>query len=261
MNIPRGEAVHNLKLLTMPEPSLENENSVLMQRLAQVVDRVNVAEKRFQRKPGSVLILPVSKTRPPEDIAQIAKSGFTAFGESYLQEAEKKIAELANLNLQWHFIGPIQSNKTQLIANLFQWVHSIDREKILQRLNDQRPDHLPPLNICLQVNISGEATKSGLSPEETIELASRTLEFPRLTLRGIMAIPAPTEDFERQRQIFRQVHELFTHIKGILAESAPCMDTLSMGMSNDLEAAIAEGSTIVRIGTDIFGPRFKTPDH
>lgn len=242
-------------LMTMPELPLENINSALTKRLMQVVDRVNSAEKRFNRKPGSVLILPVSKTRPPEDIAQVAKSGFDAFGESYLQEAEKKISQLASLHLQWHFIGPIQSNKTQLIANLFHWVHSVDREKILRRLNDQRPDHLPPLNICLQVNISGEATKSGISPDEVTDLASRVLEFPRLRLRGIMAIPAPSEDFEKQRQVFRQVNAIFTHLQTTLANTEALVDTLSMGMSRDLEAAIAEGSTLVRIGTDIFGPR------
>jgi hypothetical protein len=220
-----------------------------------VVERVKSAERRYQREPGSVLILPVSKTHSSQDIAQVAKAGFHAFGESYLQEAEIKISELAGLPIQWHFIGPIQSNKTQPIARLFHWVHSIDREKILSRLNDQRPENLPPLNVCLQVNVSGERTKSGISAEEVPELASCVLELPRLKLRGIMAIPAPSNDFESQRQVFRRVNQIFTRLQSELGNKNALIDTLSMGMSGDLEAAIAEGSTLVRIGTDIFGPR------
>lgn len=239
----------------MPEVSIDDHNSALRARLQRVIQRVQDAEIRFNRQPGSVLILPVSKTRPPEDIAQVARAGFSAFGESYLQEAEQKILTLAPFNLQWHFIGPIQSNKTQLIARLFHWVHSIEREKIARRLNDQRPDHLPPLNICLQVNISGEKSKSGVPPEAISDLAARILELPHLCLRGIMAIPAPTSDFEQQRQVFHEVNSIFTMLQTNLGDKAPSLDTLSMGMSNDLEAAIAEGSTLVRVGTDIFGPR------
>lgn len=234
---------------------IDDHNSALSLRLQHVVQRVHNAELRFGRTPGSVLILPVSKTRPPEDIAQVAHAGFNAFGESYIQEAEHKITELASLDLQWHFIGPIQSNKTQSIARLFQWVHSVDREKIARRLNDQRPDNLPPLNICLQVNISGESSKSGLPPGAVTDLAARIIDFPRLNFRGIMAIPAPGNDFEQQRQTFRKVSNIFTALNKEMAKSAIQLDTLSMGMSNDLEAAIAEGATLVRIGTDIFGPR------
>jgi pyridoxal phosphate enzyme (YggS family) len=179
----------------------------------------------------------------------------TAFGENYLQEAQDKIAELSSMGFQWHFIGPIQSNKTQTIATLFHWVHSVDREKIARRLNDQRPENLPPLNICLQVNISGEKSKSGVQPSALPALAANIAGLPRLRLRGLMAIPAPDIDFERQRKAFKAVHEMFDFLKSELGSPGGAMDTLSMGMSNDLEAAIAEGSTMVRIGTDIFGPR------
>lgn len=240
----------------MPDTAGE-QDSALLQRVHHVVERVRAAEKQFGRKPGSVMILPVSKTYPSQDIAQLAKNGFNAFGESYLQEAEQKIQELANMNLRWHFIGPIQSNKTQLITKLFHWVHSVDREKIIQRLNDQRPADLPPLNICLQVNISGEESKSGVSPTQVIELARKATHYPRLRLRGLMAIPAPGKNFEVQRQAFHAVYDIFMAIKSDPDISVADWDTLSMGMSNDLEAAIAEGATIVRIGTDIFGPRIK----
>ena len=238
----------------MPDTS-NHHNIDLTTRLEQVVARVRIAEQRFGRNPGSVQILPVSKTRLAGDISQIALAGFTAFGESYLQEAQEKIAELTNMGLQWHFIGPIQSNKTQAIANLFDWVQSIDREKIARRLNEQRPDNLPPLNICLQVNISGEKSKSGAQSSALFELASSVVKFPSLRLRGLMAIPAPDTNFEQQRLAFKAVHEAFDSLKTELGDAGVSMDTLSMGMSNDLEAAIAEGSTMVRVGTDIFGPR------
>jgi pyridoxal phosphate enzyme (YggS family) len=238
----------------MPDTS-DNHDSALLQRVKHVVERVRAAERQYGRRPGSVMILPVSKTRPPSDIEKIATAGFTAFGESYLQEAEKKIAKLASLDLQWHFIGPIQSNKTALIARLFHWVHSIDREKVAQRLNDQRPPDLPALNVCLQVNISGEDSKSGISPTRISELASRFVAYPRLRLRGLMAIPARSHDFATQRQAFHAVHEIFNALKSDPQISGTDWDTLSMGMSDDLEAAISEGATIVRIGTDIFGQR------
>ncbi len=242
------------------------DNVDIATRLQEIVLRVKAAEKRFGRKSGSVQILPVSKTRPPEDIAQVARAGFTDFGESYLQEAQGKITSLSetrasNLGLQWHFIGPIQSNKTQAIASLFHWVHSVDRGKIARRLNEQRPNNLPPLNICLQVNISGEKSKSGVQPSALFELASGIMELPRLRLRGLMAIPAPDTDFEKQRDAFRAVHEVFDSLNTKLGGAEKVMDTLSMGMSNDLEAAIAEGSTLVRIGTDIFGPRKNFTEH
>jgi pyridoxal phosphate enzyme (YggS family) len=233
----------------------KRHNVDLAVRLEQVVKRVREAEQRFGRDPGSVQILPVSKTRPPRDIS------FTAFGENYLQEAQAKIAELTDLGLQWHFIGPIQSNKTQTIASLFNWVHSVDREKIARRLNDQRPQNLPRLNICLQVNVSGEKSKSGVQPSALFELASCIVDLPRLCLRGLMVIPAPVTDFGQQRQTFKAVHEIFDALKMELGNPEGMMDTLSMGMSNDLEAAIAEGSTMVRIGTDIFGPRDTSAKH
>jgi len=238
----------------MPDTS-NNLNIDPTAQLEQVVARVREAEQQYGRPSDSVQILPVSKTRSPEDITRIAEAGFTEFGESYLQEAQQKIAALAELGLHWHFIGPIQSNKTQEIAHIFSWVHSVDREKVARRLNDQRPENLPPLNICLQVNISGEKTKSGIEPSALYELASSTVHLPRLRLRGLMAIPAPGKNFEQQRQAFGAVRETFDSLKAELGNTAVTMDTLSMGMSNDLEAAIAEGSTIVRIGTDIFGPR------
>jgi pyridoxal phosphate enzyme (YggS family) len=242
----------------MPDTS-NCHNIDLTAQLEQVVTRVREAEQCFGREPGSVQILPVSKTRPSDDISKIALAGFTAFGESYLQEAQKKITELSNLGLQWHFIGPIQSNKTQTIAGLFDWVQSVDREKIARRLNEQRPENLQPLNICLQVNISGEISKSGVQPSALFELASSMAKFPRLRLRGLMAIPAPDTNFEQQRLAFKAVHEAFDSLKSELGDTGVSMDTLSMGMSNDLEAAIAEGSTMVRIGTDIFGPRSTSP--
>ncbi|WP_455198662.1 YggS family pyridoxal phosphate-dependent enzyme [Kaarinaea lacus] len=234
---------------------IDHHNPDLSSRLQKVIQRVKDAEQHFGRPPGSVLVLPVSKTRSAGEIKQVADAGFTAFGESYLQEAEKKISELASLGLQWHFIGPVQSNKTQQIARLFDWIHSIDREKIARRLDDQRPKELPPLNVCIQVNISEEVSKSGVSPDAVDELAVRICELPRLQLRGIMAIPAPAHDLEQQRQVFREVHTLYSKLQARLGSKAPNMDTLSMGMSADLEAAIAEGSTLVRIGTAIFGPR------
>ena len=238
----------------MPESS-GNHKIDLNKRLQQVIQRIREAEVRFGRQPGSVQLLPVSKNQSAEDIATLNQAGMLAFGESYVQEAVDKITSLANLGLQWHFIGPIQSNKTQLIAQYFDWVHSIDREKIARRLNDQRPENLAPLNICLQVNISEEASKSGVQPSALTDLAAQVRELPRLRLRGLMAIPAPSSNFEQQRRAFHAVTELLRSLQGGWNNSESELDTLSMGMSGDLEAAIAEGSTIVRVGTDIFGAR------
>lgn len=232
-----------------------NERGLLEERLQKVVLRVREAEKRYRRSEGEVQILPVSKTWPVEDIIRAARAGMSAFGESYLQEAEEKISALADLALEWHFIGPIQSNKTQTIASLFQWVHSVDREKIARRLNDQRPAGLPPLNICLQLNVSGEASKSGVSAEALPALAEQIMSLPRLRLRGLMAIPEPNDDFELQRASFRPVREAFAALKVALQANEVNLDTLSMGMSGDMEAAIAEGATMVRVGTGIFGLR------
>lgn len=241
----------------------------LEQRLRNVEDRVRAAERQFGREPGSVHILPVSKTRPAEEIAAVADLAVAgtgqAFGENYLQEAVDKIDALAGRDLHWHFIGPIQSNKTALIAQKFDWVHSVDRMKIAQRLNDQRPPELPALNICLQVNVSGEASKSGVALGELPALAEKVAQLPRLQLRGLMAIPAASIDPEVQRAAFHEVREAFNRLnKSQDIEGRPGVwqhwDTLSMGMSGDLEMAIAEGATIVRIGTDIFGPRLLRPE-
>ncbi len=240
----------------------------LEQRLRDVEARVRAAESEFGREPGSVQILPVSKTRPAEDIAAVADLAAKlvttgmgqSFGENYLQEATEKMAALAGRDLRWHFIGPIQSNKTALIAQQFDWVHSVDRLKIAQRLNDQRPAGLAPLNICLQVNVSEEASKSGITLNELPALAEKVAQLPRLQLRGLMAIPAASADSAVQRAAFHEVREAFNLLnKPQDKERRPgawqYWDTLSMGMSGDLEMAIAEGASIVRIGTDIFGPR------
>jgi len=225
--------------------------SRIADNLAHLHERIQQAEQRYQRLPGSVQLLAVSKTRPAEEILTAAASGQHHFGENYLQEAVEKITSLTEHDLYWHFIGPIQSNKTRLIATHFHWVHSVDRLKIARRLSDQRPSHLPPLNICLQVNISSEASKSGLSPSELPDAARQIAGLPNLHLRGLMAIPQRTSCFEQQRRPFHQLHQALQSLNSEGIE----LDTLSMGMSADMEAAIAEGATIVRIGTDIFGPR------
>ena len=196
-------------------------------------------------------LVAVSKTHPPEAIRAAAAAGQRDFGENYVQEAQAKMQALADLPLAWHFIGPIQSNKTRAIAETFQWVHSVDREKVAARLSDARPANLPPLNVCIEVNVSGEATKSGVAPEALAALAKRVAALPRLALRGLMAIPEPTPDAELQRKRFREVRVL----KDKLAGEGIALDTLSMGMSADLEAAVAEGATMVRVGTAIFGER------
>jgi pyridoxal phosphate enzyme (YggS family) len=220
-------------------------------RLLQVQKRIEQTARSCGREPGSVQLLAVSKTRPADDIRQAHAAGQRAFGENYLQDALPKIAELADLDLEWHFIGAIQSNKTRDIAQHFDWVHTVERDKIARRLNDQRPEGAPPLNICLQVNISREESKAGVSPEEVLPLARAVSELPNLRLRGLMAIPAASHDVEAQCAAFRALRECQQQL---VAEGFE-LDTLSMGMSDDLEAAIAEGSTIVRIGTAIFGVR------
>ncbi len=225
--------------------------SRIADNLANLRKRIRQAEQRYQRPPDSVQLLAVSKTRPAEDVLAAAACGQRHFGENYLQEAVEKITSLAEHNLYWHFIGPVQSNKTRLIAAHFHWVHSVDRPKIAQRLSDQRPTHLPPLNICLQINISNEASKSGLSLSTLPEVARQITELPNLHLRGLMAIPQRSSGFEQQRRPFHRLHQA---LQSLNSEGIK-LDTLSMGMSADMEAAIAEGATIVRIGTDIFGPR------
>jgi pyridoxal phosphate enzyme (YggS family) len=207
------------------------------------------------REPASVQLLAVSKTRPAADLREAWQAGQRAFGENYLQEALDKMAELDDLpDLEWHFIGPIQSNKTRQIASSFQWVHSVDRLKIARRLSEQREESLPPLNICIQVNIDQETSKSGCLPDDVAELAASITELPGLTLRGLMAIPDPRATNEERRGSFLRMGNLLEKCRSQLPD-ASSLDTLSMGMSGDLEAAIEEGATIVRVGTDIFGKR------
>ncbi len=219
--------------------------------LQAVRDRVAAAALTAGRDPDSVRLLAVSKTWPAECVREAARAGQTAFGENYVQEGVAKIAALADLPLEWHFIGPLQSNKTRPVAAHFHWVHSIDRAKLAHRLSEQRDPHLPPLQVCIQVNVSGEATKSGVAPGEVAALAEAVAGLPRLRLRGLMCIPEPEQDTARLRARFAQLRELRDALNG----RGFALDTLSMGMSHDLEAAIAEGATMVRVGTAIFGTR------
>ena len=216
-------------------------------------ERVNKACLDAGRQPEELSVMAVSKTRSATEIAAAVAMGLTHIGENYLQEALEKQQQLREQTICWHFIGPIQSNKTRAIAEHFDWVHSVDRLKIIQRLAEQRPASLPPLNICLQVNISAEASKAGASPEELPELAKAVLAQPRLHLRGLMAIPEASGQRQVQAAACARLRVLLQQLRSEL--SAPALDTLSMGMSGDLEAAVAEGSTLLRIGTDIFGPR------
>ncbi|WP_303785870.1 YggS family pyridoxal phosphate-dependent enzyme [Azovibrio restrictus] len=231
--------------------------SVIQANLQAVRHAVEMAARRAGRDPGGIRLLAVSKTRPAEDVCVAALAGQRDFGENYVQEGVAKIAAVARLlpaghpSLVWHFIGPLQSNKTRLVAEHFDWVHSVDRLKVAQRLSDQRPVHLPPLQVCVQVNVSGEASKSGCAPEEAAALCRAVAALPRLRLRGLMAIPAPADDFEAQCQPLRRLRLL----QADLVAQGLVLDTLSMGMSHDLEAAIFEGSTLVRVGTAIFGAR------
>ncbi|CAI8881532.1 PLP homeostasis protein [Methylococcus capsulatus] len=221
----------------------------LQENLQAVRQRIRGAEQACGRPEDSVRLVAVSKTQPAAVLRAAYDLGQREFGENYLQEAMEKQDLLADLDIVWHFIGPIQSNKTRLLAERFDWVHSIDRLKIAQRLNDQRPPGRAPLNVCIQVNIGGEPTKSGVTPAAVAELAQAVAALPRLRLRGLMAIPAPTADEREQRAAFRRLREL---LEGL---GMPGLDTLSMGMSDDLEAAVAEGTTLVRVGTAIFGRR------
>jgi len=225
--------------------------ATIEQKFNKVLNRISKAAMDAQRDPGSITLMAVSKTKPPQDIILAYQAGARHFGENYLQEAQHKIAALNALPITWHFIGPIQSNKTRPIAELFDWVHSVDRLKVAQRLSDQRPHELNPLKICLQVNVSNEPTKSGVALHEAEALALAIDALPNIVLRGLMAIPEPSDEFEAQQSAFLKVRDLFEQIQCHI----PHIDTLSMGMSQDLEAAIAEGATIVRIGTDIFGAR------
>jgi pyridoxal phosphate enzyme (YggS family) len=238
--------------------SVTQDRNRLLKMLALLDSQILAAEQMAGRPAHSVQLMAVSKTRSVEEIAAVLASGIQDFGENYLQEALPKIRALTNYNIRWHFIGAIQSNKTRLIAENFAWVHSLSEQKIAERLNGQRPTDLPPLNVCIEVNLGGEKRKAGLiitSPPslspELIQLATAIQKLPHLKLRGLMAIPTFTEDLQVQRAQFRVLHQVYD----CLNQKGFKLDTLSMGMSNDFVAAIMEGSTIIRLGTAIFGPR------
>lgn len=225
----------------------------IAQHLQLVQNRIAKAASESSRPVGDIGLLAVSKTKPIADIEQAYAAGQRQFGENYVQEAIEKIPQLTHKcpDICWHFIGPLQSNKSRLVAEHFDWVQTVDRLKIAQRLSEQRPAHLPPLNICLQVNVSGEANKSGMAPAETAALAASVADLPGLRLRGLMAIPEHTDDLARLGHQFLELKQLFDK----MAEKYPDVDTLSVGMSEDLELAVACGSTLVRVGTAIFGTR------
>jgi pyridoxal phosphate enzyme (YggS family) len=223
----------------------------LSTNITKLLRRVRRSAEKSQYRNSDILVVAVSKTRPAPDIRAAHTCGLIHFGENYVQEALQKMSELEDLHLVWHFIGPIQSNNTTPIAQHFDWVHSVDREKIARRLSEQRPPNLPPLQVCLQVNISGEDSKSGVDIEDLPQLARTVLALPHLKLRGLMAVPAANATPGQQRTAFSAMRESLAGLR----ELGPDIDALSMGMSADMEAAIAEGATIVRIGTAIFGPR------
>jgi hypothetical protein len=225
--------------------------SVLAENLQRVQARIQAACQAASRDPASVRLLAVSKTFSAEDVRQVHAAGQTAFGENYIQEGVDKIQALSDLGLEWHCIGPIQSNKTRLVAEHFDWVHSLDRLKIAERLSTQRPAGLPPLQVCIQVNIDGGANKSGVLPAETLALAQAVAALPNLQLRGIMTIPEPYDEPAHTCAVHAQAHALWSQLKA----KGLMLDTLSMGMTADLEAAVQEGSTLVRVGTAIFGRR------
>ena len=225
--------------------------SAISDKLQAVRDRIARAAQAAGRDSAEVALLAVSKTWPLASVLDAAAAGQTAFGENYVQEGVDKALATVDRNLEWHFIGPLQSNKTRPVAEHFAWVHSVDRLKIAERLSAQRPESLPPLQVCVQVNVSGEASKSGCRPDETLALCRAVAALPNLKLRGLMAIPEPADDEAAQRAPFRRLRELRD---AVVAAGVP-LDTLSIGMSHDLEAAVAEGATIVRIGTAIFGER------
>jgi pyridoxal phosphate enzyme (YggS family) len=222
---------------------------MIHRRLKKILAQIRQAEIAYLRRSESVLLLAVSKTKTAEDIAVAYQVGQRHFGESYCQEALKKQRELGAYDITWHFIGPVQSNKTKALATHFAWVHSVDNFKIAKRLSEQRPGTLPPLNICLQVNISGEQSKSGITLNELPQLCKLVAVLPNIKLRGVMAIPMPKEDFELQRLPYKTLYQAVAKVDNLK------LDTYSFGMSGDLNAAIAEGATIVRIGTALFGAR------
>ena len=221
------------------------------QALNRVLEKIARAERKFDRPPQAVRLVAVSKTRSVDEIRAAARLGQQDFGENYAQEALDKIGRLRDYGLCWHFIGPIQSNKTGIIGRYFDWVHSIDRSRIARRLSTARPDALPALNVCIQVNISGEASKSGVETDQVLALAELISALPGLQLRGLMTMPVQSNDFAQQRQAFRLLQQAYTELK----QAGFALDTLSMGTTHDMTAAIAEGATIVRLGTAVFGPR------
>ncbi|WP_089166264.1 YggS family pyridoxal phosphate-dependent enzyme [Caballeronia sordidicola] len=228
-------------------------SSHVARHLEEVRQRIAKAAADASRDASSVALLAVSKTFPAADVRAAFDAGQRAFGENYVQEAVAKVGELADLRseIEWHFIGPLQSNKTKVVAENFDWVHSVDRLKIAERLSDQRPDGMARLNVCLQINVSGEDSKSGVAPDDALALAHQIAALPRLHLRGLMAIPEPAGTLDEQRAPHRRLREIMDALRADGLE----LDTLSMGMSADIEAAILEGSTMVRIGTAIFGAR------
>jgi PLP dependent protein len=230
---------------------LTMDASALSNNIAKLRQRVRLSAEKSQRKECDIRIIAASKTRDADTLKVASELGLRDFGENYLQEALVKIEQLQGQDICWHFIGPMQSNKTRPIAENFDWVHSIDRAKIARRLSEQRPEGLPPLQVCLQVNVSNETSKSGVNLDELAPLVEAVAAQPNLVLRGLMAIPEASDNTEVQRSAFHKLQTALMEMQSL----APTMDTLSMGMSGDLEAAIAEGATMVRIGTDIFGPR------
>jgi len=230
---------------------VSSSTNKIAQSLKMVQTDIRNMAAKHGRNPEHIRLLAVSKTKPIPLIQAAIAAGQHAFGENYADEGFEKVGQLGHANCEWHFIGSIQSRKAAGIARDFDWVHSVERLKVASKLAQNRPTDKPPLQICLQVNIDNEATKSGVSPDQVHELAEQCAQFPQLTLRGLMAIPTPQTQFSKQRDAFARVRELQPELKA----THPTMDTLSMGMSGDLEAAIAEGATIVRVGTAIFGAR------
>jgi len=225
--------------------------TMIADNLQRIHDRIAQACGKAGRSPDSVALLAVSKTFGADAVAQAHAAGQTAFGENYIQEAVEKITALKHLPLQWHCIGPIQSNKTRPVAEHFDWVHTVDRLKIAQRLSEQRPPHLAPLQVCIQVNVDGGPTKSGVAPDQALALVQAVAALPRLRVRGLMCIPEPAPDFVAACTVFKRARALFEQLN----VAGMGLDTLSMGMSADLEAAVASGSTMVRVGSAIFGAR------
>jgi hypothetical protein len=223
----------------------------IRENLQKIHKRIELAATSCGRNPATVTLLAVSKTKPVEAIRAAYEAGQTRFGENYVQEAIEKIEQLRDLDIEWHYIGGIQSNKTRLIASSFAWVHGVASLKNARRLSEQRPSDMPLLNLCLQINISGESSKQGVMPDEAPGLAAEIARLPNIRLRGLMALPEPTDDRQLQHLAFSRVHALLEELR----RDGHALDTLSMGMSGDLEAAIEEGSTMVRIGTAIFGAR------